>query len=137
MKKYYLAILAFSFIFISTGSAADQIQHFSIRKALSDSRSNSDVDRRIKLRFGDHHHRGRAWTAIRRTFAVGKTNEEACNRAFNSAIIALQKRAKKEGRHSVVDIYSYHKKRKYSSAHKYECAVGSMMVAVTLRGRVR
>ena len=85
----------------------------------------------------DRGHSGKVWTSIKRTFAMNKSQEEACNRAFLSAVIALQGRAQKEGRRSVVDIYSYHKKRKYSSTKKFDCEVGAMMCGVTLRGRVR
>ncbi len=137
MKKLSLSLLLVSVVSITGLSAADRLEHFSIKEALADSRSNGNIDPEIKLQFGDKHHKGRLWTAIKRTFAGNKTDQEACNRAFNSAIIALQERARREGKNSVVDIYSFHRKKKYDSKDKYECAVGSLMVAVTLQGRVK
>ncbi len=137
MKKINMVLLLISFIMVENSFANDKMQKYSIKKALSDKRSNGNVDRKVRLKFGDKRHSGKTWTAIRRTFAMNKSAEEACNRAFLSAIIALQDRAKKQGKRSVVDIYSYHKKKKYSSSSRFECEKGAMMCAVTLRGRVR
>ena len=43
----------------------------------------------------------------RKTNAVGKSDEKACNWAFLSAMIALEKRAKQLGANAVVNIVSY------------------------------
>ncbi len=137
MKRFYIILLLASFVMVENTLANDKMKNFSIKKALLDKKSNAKVDRKIRLSFGDKHHSGKIWTAIRRTFAAGKSDEEACNRAFLSAVIALQDRAKKQRKRSVVDIYSYHKKRKYSSSRTFQCETGAMMCAVTLRGRVR
>jgi len=122
---------------VLNGCTADGMQKLSIQKALKDTRSNAKLDRRVRLSFGKRGGGGREWTAIRRTNGVNKTTEEACNRAFISALIALQDRAKKQGRRSVVGIYSYHKKKVYSSTSQFQCDDGKMMSAVTLRGKVR
>lgn len=137
MNKVFIIFLLLSFLIVENSLANDKMQKYSIKKALADTRANGNVDRSIRLSFGDRRHSGKVWTSIKRTFAMNKSSEEACNRAFLSAVIALQGRAKKEGKRSVVDIYSYHKKRKYSSTKKYDCEVGTMMCGVTLRGRVR
>jgi len=137
MKKLYFLFLLLSFLIVENSLANENMQKYSIKKALADTRANGNVDRNIRLSFGDRGHSGKVWTSIKRTFAMNKSSEEACNRAFLSAVIALQGRAKKESRRSVVDIYSYHKKRKYSSTKQFDCEVGSMMCGVTLRGRVR
>ena len=108
----------------------------SIQDALADARTNGDIDNNIQLSFGDQGHSGRLWTSIKRTNATNKTTKEACNRAFMSAILSLQKRAKEMGKSTVVDIYSYHKKKKFSSDTEFECQDGKLMNAVTLQGRV-
>jgi hypothetical protein len=113
--------------------AQGKVYKFSIRNALNDTRANTNVNPHIKLRFSDRHHKGKLLTTTRKTMHFGRSAQEACNRAFLSAIIALQRKA----RRSVVDIYSYRFKRKYSSSSKYVCERGRMMTAVTLRGRVR
>jgi hypothetical protein len=54
-----------------------------------------------------------------------------------SAIIALQDRAKKEGKTSVVDVHSYYKRKKFSSQTEFDCESGAVMAGVALRGRVQ
>ena len=64
----------------------------------------------------------------------GKSNETACNAAFVSALVELQKRAKQVGANAVVNIVSYYKKVEMSSTTEYECHEGSGYMAVALRG---
>jgi len=137
MRNLILVCIMITSMLLMNGCAADGMQKLSIKKALRDTRANSKLDRRIRLSFGKRGGGGREWTAIRRTNGINKTTEEACNRAFISALIALQERAKKQGRRSVVGIYSYHKKKVYSSTSRFQCDDGKMMSAVTLRGKVR
>lgn len=136
MRNLILACVMLGSMIVMSGCTADGMQKLSISKALKDSRANAKLDRRISLSFGKRGG-GREYTAIRRTNGVNKTTVEACNRAFVSALIALQNRARKQGRRSVVGIYSYHKKKIYSSKSRFQCEDGSMMSAVTLRGKVR
>jgi hypothetical protein len=72
----------------------------------------------------------------RRTNAFGKSDEEACEVAFLSAIIALQGRAKAQGGNALIDIRSVTKDNDLSSASKYRCAVGFAIANVALEGRV-
>lgn len=137
MRNLILACIMFGSMIVMSGCTADGMQQLSIKKALRDTRANANLDRRMKMSFGKRGGGGREYTAIRRTNGVNKTTEEACNRAFLSALIALQDRARKQGKRSVVGIYSYHKKRVYSSGLRFQCDDGKMMSAVTLRGKVR
>ena len=137
MRKVNLTILFVSILILGSGCASEGMKRLSIQDALQYKSSKRNIDPNIRLSFGNHGGSGKEWTAIRRTNAVNKSSEEACKIAFASAVIALQDRAKKEGKSSVIDIYSYHKKKKFSSSTEYECEDGSIMNAVTLRGRVR
>lgn len=134
MKKLFpLWILLLLVAFSSNIYARGKVYKLSIRNALHDSRSNAKINRHKKLSFGDRRHRGRLITVTRKTMNMGKTPVEACNRAFNSTIIALEKKS----RRAVVDIYSYRFKHKYSSSSRFICERGRMMTAVTLRARLR
>jgi len=59
----------------------------------------------------------------------------ACEIAFLSAIIALQKRAMQLGADAVVDIKSITKHNDLDSATDYRCVAGSMIANVVLTGR--
>jgi len=137
MRKTYIMILLTSVLLIGTGCSSKGVQKLSIQKALADTRSNNKIDPNITLLFGDSGNTGKFWVANKKTNSVNKEINESCNRAFTSAIITLQNRAKKEGKHSVIDIHSYYKKNKFSSSTEYECEAGAIMSGVTLRGKTK
>ncbi len=137
MKRGTLIVITLGLASMLGGCAAEGVQKMSIQKALSDTRANAGVSKDIRLSFGDSGSTGHEYTTIKRTNGANKEMDEACNRAFLSAVIALQDRAIKEGKKSVVDIYSFHKRNKFSSSTQFECEDGKIMNAVTLRGKVR
>lgn len=65
-----------------------------------------------------------------------KSDENACQWAFLSAILSLQNRAEKEGGDAVVNIVSNIHNKPMSSENQFECLVGSIMVNVALKGTV-
>jgi uncharacterized protein YbjQ (UPF0145 family) len=69
-----------------------------------------------------------------KTNAVGKSDENACNWVFLSAMLALEKRAKQLGANAVINIVSYYKKEVMSSATEFECHAGAVIAGVALRG---
>jgi len=138
MRKLYSTLfLASLVLLLSSGCSSKGMQKLSIQGALADPVSNENLDPSISLSFGDNGHAGKLWTSNKKTNSVGKSTEVACNRAFMSAIFALQDRAKKEGKTSVVDIHSYYKRKKFSSSTEFDCENGGMMTGVALRGRVQ
>ena len=70
----------------------------------------------------------------RKTNAFGKSDEKACNWAFLSAMVALEKRAQQMGANAVINIVSYYNKKVMSSATEFECHAGAIMAGVALKG---
>ena len=70
----------------------------------------------------------------RKTNAFGKSDEKACNWAFLSAMVALEKRAQQLGANAVINIVSYYKKDVMSSATEFECHAGALIAGVALKG---
>jgi uncharacterized protein YbjQ (UPF0145 family) len=70
----------------------------------------------------------------RKTNAFGKSDEAACNWAFLSAMIALEKRAQQLGANAVVNIVSYYDRIVMSSATEFECHAGAIIAGVVLKG---
>jgi uncharacterized protein YbjQ (UPF0145 family) len=70
----------------------------------------------------------------RKTNAVGKSDEKACNWAFLSAMVALEQRAKQLGANAVVNIVSYYRKDVMSSPTEFECHAGAVIAGVALKG---
>ena len=76
------------------------------------------------------------FTSNKKTNFVGKSDKEACEWAFLSAMISLRDRAIAEGGNAVINIQSYYKKNEFTSATEYECHAGAVTGGVTLRGTV-
>ena len=70
----------------------------------------------------------------RKTNAFGKSDEKACNWAFLSAMVALERRAKQLGANAVVNIVSYYQKIEMSSTTQFECHAGAIIAGVALKG---
>lgn len=70
----------------------------------------------------------------RKTNAFGKSDEKACNWAFLSAMVALEKRAQQLGANAVINIVSFYKKDVMSSATEFECHAGALIAGVALKG---
>ena len=76
------------------------------------------------------------FTANRKTNATNKTDKEACEIAFVSAVLSLQQRARREGGDAVVNIHSVYKNEDRESASEYLCGAGTFVAGVALRGTV-
>ncbi|MPZ77344.1 MAG: excinuclease ATPase subunit [Deltaproteobacteria bacterium] len=72
--------------------------------------------------------------ANRKTNAFGKSDEKACNWAFLSAMVALEKRAQQLGADAVVNVVSYYKKNVMSSPTEFECHAVAVIAGVALKG---
>jgi uncharacterized protein YbjQ (UPF0145 family) len=71
-----------------------------------------------------------------KTNAANKSDQDACDLAFISAVIALQQRARKEGGNAVVNIRSVYKGEDSDSPTEFVCGAGKIMAGVALRGTV-
>ncbi len=76
------------------------------------------------------------WPTNLRTNAFNKSDEDACNLVFLSAIISLQKRAQAEGGDAVIDIKSTTKNNELSSPTQFRCVAGAMVANVALTGKI-
>jgi hypothetical protein len=77
-----------------------------------------------------------SFTSNKKTNFANKSDEEGCQRAFLSAMLALKDRALREGGNAVINIHSIYKSEKFESATEYECGAGKLMGGVALRGTV-
>lgn len=137
MKKLVLAIfIAFSFTNLS---AKDKILYLPIRDVLNSKEAKEALDPNIKLSFGSGAKANiiaKNLQANKKTNSVNKSDEEACKWVLLSALKTFQDRAVNEGGTKVVNLTGYFKKQPYDSKDKFQCAVGSIMTGVTLRGDI-
>lgn len=68
-----------------------------------------------------------------KTNSFNKSAEKACNWAFLSAMLQLEKRAKEMGANAVINIVSNYKNVENASATEFECHEGALMAGVALK----
>ena len=143
MKRllFFALCLTLTTLFSGPLYAADKKFHFPIKDALESAEAREKLSSNVKYYFGSQRHPSiRAnlgeYVSNKKTNSFAKKNEDACNRAFLSALISFEERANSLGANAVVGIESYYKKNVYSSPTHYECHVGAIMAGVALRGKV-
>jgi len=142
MKKQVLLVtLVGAALVTSTAHARDDRLKFKIQDALNSHAAQGKIDSQIKLFWGGQKfptplQTFGTYTANKKTNAFNKSDQEACEINFTSAVISLQERARSEGGNAVVNIHSYYKKEDISSETEYECGAGTFVSGVALRGTV-
>ena len=143
MGKGVVAFVCVAAVAATTSSyARDDRLKFPVDGALSKGQSYKEkLDPSIKLYFGGQKTPPVAkkigeWTSNKKTNAFNKSDQEACDLAFISAVVSLQDRARREGGNAVVNITSVYKNEPFTSPKEYMCGAGSVMAGVALRGTV-
>ncbi|HEY5674210.1 MAG TPA: hypothetical protein VIR78_10925 [Malonomonas sp.] len=121
--------------------AADAWHQFSAKQAQSSQLGKDKLNPDIKLFMKGEGHAKiiksyGEFKTNQRSNGFGKSAEVACEKAFISALIALQGRAVKEGGNAVVDIYTITKDKVFESAEEYSCIKGGFVTNVALKGTV-
>lgn len=142
MKQAALFVFLLALLFsASTGDARNTVHQLSIEDALAQGEKKGVLIEGIRLYFGDaatpavENSHGQ-FTANRKTNAFNKSDEEACNWVFLTAIKSLQERAQRQGGNAVINIYSYYYKNEFVSETEFECGAGAMIAGVTMIGDV-
>lgn len=125
-----LASLAF------TAQARDTQLKLSIQEAMNSPEAEKVLDPSIKVSFASGGGKivKQGLVSNKKTNAVGKSDEKACQWAFLSAVKQFQDSAKASGASRVVNLVSYYKRDTFSSRTEYECHVGAVIAGVTLKG---
>ncbi len=121
--------------------ARDDQGMFPLSDALNTPAAKSKIDPSIKLYFGNQRHPTviaelGEWRTNKKTNAFNKSDKEACEWVFLSAVLELQGRAKKEGGNAIINIKSNYKNNERSSETEYMCGSGAIMAGVSLKGTV-
>ena len=132
-------VILIGVLLIGSAYARDTQAMYSISEALM-SAGSEQVGDDVQLFFGDQHPSVATnygtYTSNRKSSGFGKSDTLACQRAFLSAVLSLQQRARTEGGNAVVNLRSFYKAKPVSSATEFECGSGAVMSGVALRGDV-
>jgi uncharacterized protein YbjQ (UPF0145 family) len=134
-------IFAIAYAISSPAVARDEQNLYPIGQVLNSGAALAKLDRRIRFFFGTQRHPKvmkdfGEWQTNKKTNAFAKSDQQACEWVFLSAMIALQERARKEGANAVINIFSNYKGIETNSDAEYVCGAGGLMAGVALKGRV-
>jgi hypothetical protein len=136
-----IGIAIFGLLAAESSIARDDQRMYPIADALDAAAAKGKLDPKIKLYFGNQPHPAiikdlGEWKTNKKTNAFNKTDKEACEWVFLSAVLELQERVGKEGGDAVVGIKSNYKSIETSSETEYMCGSGAMVAGVAFKGRV-
>ncbi|WP_152207127.1 excinuclease ATPase subunit [Marinobacter changyiensis] len=139
MKKLLIFSALVATIIAFPAHSRDTVHMLPLEDALKMPDAQAKLDGSVEFYFAGQDHPPIERSLVetftnKKTNAFGKSDEDACNWVFLSAMIALQDRAKREGADAVVDIVSYYDKREIASATEFECHAGAIMAGVALKG---
>jgi hypothetical protein len=128
---------------ICTGNASARDDHtmFPLVDALQTQAAKEKLDPEIKLFFGDQKHPKVTkdlgeWKTNKKTNSFNKSDKQACEWTFLSAMLEMQERARKEGGNAVIAIKSNYKNIERTSETEYMCGSGALMSGVAFKGKV-
>ncbi|MDP2432556.1 MAG: excinuclease ABC subunit A [Pseudomonadota bacterium] len=140
--KYLSTLATVAFLTVSLNAAArDDHKMLPLKDALEAPAAKEKLDQSIKFYFAGQPHPTvvkslGTWPTNKKTNAFGKSDTEACNWVFLSAMLTLQERAQKEGGNAVIDIKSNYRNNETASATDFMCGVGNIVAGVALKGTV-
>ena len=139
MKRQIFCAAVLAATLSSQAFARDTVADYSVENALHNEADR--VDPNIGLYFAGQSHPvvekslGEVATN-KKTNAANKSDQEACNRVFLSAVLALQESVRKQGGNAVINIRSNYRNQERSSATQFTCGAGTFVAGVALKGEV-
>lgn len=140
LLTHLLVMTGIALFSMGSAGARDSWHHFPVADVL-DNPDYSDRLSGVSFYFADQPHPKvlenlGEFQTNRKTNAFGKSDKRACEWAFLSALVTLEKRAKAEGGNAVVNIRSNYRNELFVSNSEYRCGAGAIMAGVTLVGDV-
>ncbi|PCK07003.1 MAG: excinuclease [Alteromonadaceae bacterium] len=135
MRK--IAVFIIVLVISTVSHARDHVGDYQIAGALQEAVLGDD----ISFYFGGQKHpkiiKGHgAFPTNKKTNAFNKSDLQACNWVFSSAMKSLRDRARREGGNAVVNIRSNYKSNTTSSEVSFKCGAGKFVAGVALIGTV-
>jgi hypothetical protein len=124
-----------------TAFARETLHKFPIESALAQAQASGQLAPGIKLFWGKQKHPkptaqlGPTRTNKKTNF-FNKTDQEACDWAFQSSIIALTQYAQRVGGNAIINIRSNYKNIEFSSETEYQCGAGNVTGGTAFIGDV-
>lgn len=138
MKK----ILALFLLTISLPSlGADRIAEYDVAKALERGYAEGILDESIPIYFAGQ--KNPKYNKVigefktnKKTNAFAKSDEEACEWVFFSAVKQLIERAQSEGGTAIINVVSNYRNNEFSSPTQFQCGAGAVIAGVALKATI-
>ena len=141
LKKLPILLSLCAGLISTSAFARDDVQDYSFNDAMDKPAARTKLAGNIKFYFGDQDP-GKIDKTLgefdtnKKTNAFNKSDKEAWQWVFLSAMITLIQRAEKEGGNAVINIKSNYKGNLTSSNDNFKCGAGSIIAGVALTGTV-
>lgn len=121
--------------------ARDEVGDYSVEEAMAIEKISSAIGEGVSFYFAGQDHPQVTKTfgefqSNKKTNAFGKSDKQACQWAFASAMKSLRQRATREGGNAVINIRSNYKGNLTSSSTSFKCGAGNIIAGVALVGDV-
>nr|WP_049766574.1 hypothetical protein [Shewanella loihica] len=141
MKKILLVGLTSLTLCSPLAFARDDVGNYNIASVLNSEAAKAKLGSDVSFYFGEQAY-GEPVQKLgelktnKKTNAFNKSDQEACEWVFLSAMIALKNSALKQGGNAIVNIKSNYKNNLTSSEETFQCGAGALMAGVALTGEV-
>lgn len=143
MKTKFLALAVLALACLPGLSFADeQVVHLSFQDTVAAATKAGKLDGSVKFYLEGNQPAGHVdivndnVTTNKKTNAFGKSSQQSCDWALQSALLTLQSAARQAGANAVVDIQSNYNNQLHSDPKSYECHKGFLMSGVALKGKL-
>jgi len=138
-----IALMLTSLILLAVSQvslARDDIGDYSVANVLVTEQSKAKLSG-VRYYFGAQKHgkvskRYGVFSTNKKSNAFGKSDQEACEWVFLSAMIQLKERALKFGANAVINIKSNYRGNLTSSDETFKCGAGAIIAGVALQGEI-
>lgn len=141
-KIIHTAIITVLLVTASVSWARDDIKDYSIKAVLDSEQAKSKLGNDVKFYFGNQKPKGKivkkflTVSTNKKTNAFNKSDEEACQWVFLSAMVTMRNRAIQEGGNAIIDIRSNYRNNLTSSDTTFKCGAGAFVAGAALRGTI-
>jgi uncharacterized protein YbjQ (UPF0145 family) len=123
---------------VVSAQAADQMHDFNYQEAVSRAVADGTLDGSVKFYLAGTKVGGKiiqkGLVSNKKTNGFAKSAESSCDHVLRSALIQFQNTAKAKGANAVTNIVSYYKANETRSTTTYQCAKGTAVAGVALKG---
>ena len=138
MNKFFMLMC----LTLGAGSvhAADTMHEFDFNQAVSRAIAEGQLDGTVKFYLAGTRSGGKVISkdlvTNKKTNGFAKSAETACDHVLRSALIQFQNTAKAKGANAVTNLVSFYKSNEFKSKTNYQCAKGTAIAGVALKGDI-